>query len=184
MDTMQERQVLNLPPGEVGVPDKPRNSVAVKVSTFDAVRAFGVMAGPSALLDLFLFGSVIATACGALTRPHTRLARQLRPLVGLGTALAVAYPTVIRPWMLRWGATAAERRESLPGDALVPDPATTSTLAITVDAPVIAVWPWLAQIGQDRAGFYSYEWLENLAGCRMRNADHIYPEWQHRHIGE
>jgi hypothetical protein len=40
--------------------------------------------------------------------------------------------------------------------------------AVTIDAPVEDVWPWLAQIGQDRAGFYSYEWLENLAGCRMR----------------
>jgi hypothetical protein len=46
------------------------------------------------------------------------------------------------------------------------------------------VWPWLAQVGQDRAGFYSYEWLENLAGCEMRNADRIHPEWQHRKPGE
>ena len=46
------------------------------------------------------------------------------------------------------------------------------------------VWPWLAQIGQDRGGFYSYEWLENLAGCRMRNADRIHPEWQRREVGE
>ena len=46
------------------------------------------------------------------------------------------------------------------------------------------MWPWLAQIGQDRGGFYSYEWLENLAGCRMRNADRIHPEWQHRAVGE
>jgi hypothetical protein len=46
------------------------------------------------------------------------------------------------------------------------------------------VWPWLAQLGQDRGGFYSYEWLENLAGCRMRNADRIHPEWQEREVGE
>jgi hypothetical protein len=43
-----------------------------------------------------------------------------------------------------------------------------------------AVWPWLAQLGQDRGGFYSYAWLENLAGCRMRNADRIHSEWQQR----
>jgi hypothetical protein len=53
-----------------------------------------------------------------------------------------------------------------------------------VEAPREAVWPWLAQIGQDRGGFYSNEWLENLAGCRMRNAERIHPEWQHREIGE
>ncbi|HVD56474.1 MAG TPA: hypothetical protein VNC17_06485, partial [Thermoleophilaceae bacterium] len=58
------------------------------------------------------------------------------------------------------------------------------TRAVTVDAPVEAVWPWLAQVGQDRAGFYSYEWLENLAGCQMHNANHVRPEWQERRIGE
>jgi hypothetical protein len=53
-----------------------------------------------------------------------------------------------------------------------------------VEAPPEAVWPWLAQIGQDRGGFYSYEWLENFAGCRMRNAERIHPEWQNREIGD
>ena len=46
------------------------------------------------------------------------------------------------------------------------------------------MWPWLAQIGQDRGGFYAYEWLENLAGCKMHNADLIHPEWQQREGGE
>jgi hypothetical protein len=59
-----------------------------------------------------------------------------------------------------------------------------STRAVTVEAPPEAVWPWLAQLGQDRAGFYSYEWLENLAGCNMHNADAVHPEWQRREPGE
>ena len=94
------------------------------------------------------------------------------------------YVLKIRPWLLAWGATPAERRKSLPEDELVPDAGSQSTRAVTIDAPVGDVWPWLAQIGQDRGGFYSYEWLENLAGCRMRNADRIHPEWQHREVGE
>jgi len=94
------------------------------------------------------------------------------------------YALVIRPWYLRWGATEEEVRKALPGDELMPDPVIESTRAITIHAPVEEVWPWLAQIGQDRGGFYSYEWLENLAGCKMRNAERIYPEWQHREIGE
>jgi hypothetical protein len=57
-------------------------------------------------------------------------------------------------------------------------------LQVDIDAPPEAVWPWLAQIGQDRGGFYSFEWLENLAGCEMHNADEIHPEWQHRDVGE
>jgi hypothetical protein len=86
--------------------------------------------------------------------------------------------------MRRWGATDEELRTPLPGDELVPDPAIVSTHAITIDAPVERVWPWLAQLGQDRGGFYSYEWLENLAGCEMRNADRVHPEWQEREVGE
>lgn len=56
--------------------------------------------------------------------------------------------------------------------------------AVEIDAAPDAVWPWLAQIGQDRAGFYSYEWLENLAGCQMHNAQAVHPEWQQRELGE
>jgi hypothetical protein len=46
------------------------------------------------------------------------------------------------------------------------------------------VWPWLAQIGQDRAGFYSYTWLENVVLAGMRNADRIHPEWQQLRAGD
>lgn len=40
------------------------------------------------------------------------------------------------------------------------------------------------QMGQDRGGFYSYTLLENLLGCRMKNADRIRPEWQQRAVGD
>ncbi|MGE0066641.1 MAG: SRPBCC family protein [Solirubrobacterales bacterium] len=73
---------------------------------------------------------------------------------------------------------------ALPGDEQVPAPGVVITQAVTIAAPPQAVWPWIAQIGQDRGGFYSYEWLENLAGCEMRNADRVHPEWQHRELGE
>lgn len=49
------------------------------------------------------------------------------------------------------------------------------TRALTIHAPVDAVWPWLAQLGPDRGGFYSYELLEDLAGCEMEHADRILP---------
>jgi hypothetical protein len=105
-------------------------------------------------------------------------------MAAIGTSAATVYLFGIRPWLLRWGATPEELRQPLPGDALVPEPWIQSTRAITIHAPVEAVWPWLAQIGQDRGGFYSYEWLENLAGCEMQNADRIHPEWQTRALGE
>ena len=48
-----------------------------------------------------------------------------------------------------------------------------------IDASPEQVWPWVAQIGADRGGFYSYQWLENLAGCNVHNAEVIHPEWAH-----
>jgi hypothetical protein len=151
----------------------------------DAVRAFGVTLGPSVVLGGLVVGSLVATLTGYLARPlSTRAARLLRPLVALGAAAPVAYALSVRPWMLHWGATAEEIHKPLPWDELAPERASGTTRAVTIDAPDEAVWPWLAQIGQDRGGFYSYEWLENLAGCRMRNADRIHPEWQRRSVGE
>ena len=85
---------------------------------------------------------------------------------------------------MNWGATAEERRMPLPGDDPAADSSGSLTRAITIEAPRASVWPWLVQVGQDRAGFYSYDGLENLAGCEMDNADEIHPEWQKRELGE
>jgi hypothetical protein len=101
--------------------------------------------------------------------------------------LAIAwglYLGVLHPWHMDWGATDAERRMSLPGDDPAADPADSFTRAITVEAPPAEVWSWLVQIGQDRAGFYSYTWLENLTGADIHNADEIRPEWQRRAVGD
>jgi hypothetical protein len=72
----------------------------------------------------------------------------------------------------------------LPGDERVPSPNLESTRAITIQAPVAEVWPWLVQMGQGRGGLYSYERLENLVGCGMHNADRIIPEHQHLEVGD
>lgn len=84
----------------------------------------------------------------------------------------------------RIGATSEELAGPLPGDELVPGATQSSTRAITIDAPPEYVWPWIAQLGQDRGGFYSYTAVENLAGCRIRNADRIVPQWQHPAVGD
>jgi len=143
-----------------------------------AVRAFGVMLGGSILLLLAVAASVIVT-CSALIAGDTP---GTLPLAG--TIATLVYVLILRPRMLRWGASRREAVTSLPGDEIVPNPGTESTRAVTINTSPREVWPWLAQIGQDRGGFYSYEWIENLAGCQMRNADRIHPEWQHRREGE
>jgi hypothetical protein len=77
-----------------------------------------------------------------------------------------------------WGLSGAEVDRVHPGDELVPEPRWGWTHGVEIEAPAFDVWPWVAQIGADRAGFYSYQWLENLAGCALRNAEVIHPEWQ------
>jgi hypothetical protein len=144
----------------------------------EAVRAFGVMLGGSIALAAAAAASTVAVvrAVVSLRRPS--------PLALFGTAATALYARAIRPWHLRWGAEPENEQRALPGDELLPKDGTQILHAVTIEAPVEEVWPWLAQLGQDRGGFYSYEWLENLAGCRMRNADRIRPEWQHRELGE
>jgi hypothetical protein len=95
-----------------------------------------------------------------------------------------AYVYVVRPWHLGWGATEDEARAPLPGDELVSRPNMEATHAITIEAPVAEVWPWIVQIGQDKGGFYSYTWLENLVGCHMRNAESVMPELQQLKVGD
>lgn len=90
----------------------------------------------------------------------------------------------LRRWALTWGATPPELSRAWPGDELSPEAVEISTRAVTVGAPVDAVWAWLIQIGQDRAGFYSYTWLENLFRCAMPRVERIVPEWQERTIGD
>ena len=99
-------------------------------------------------------------------------------------AAALAYSRVVRPWMATWGASDDECNAALPGDDFLRGDAPRMTRAITIAAPVDEVWSWLVQIGEDRAGFYSYSWLERLAFTDMHNADHIEPAWQARARGD
>ena len=99
-------------------------------------------------------------------------------------ALLFSYLYVLRPWHLHWGATHLDRIATLPGDALSPYASAVVTHAAHIDAPPEAVWPWIVQIGQDRAGFYSHTVLEKLVGLGMRNTLRIVPEWQTRVPGD
>ena len=102
-----------------------------------------------------------------------------RALVAATVGAAVSMSVVTLRWSyLRWGAVEHETVESLPGDDLIPAPGLVATRAITIEAPPVQVWPWVAQLGQGRGGFYSYDWLENLVGCRITSADRVVPEWQ------
>ena len=109
--------------------------------------------------------------------------RRVRGAIAVGGAVA-AYILIARPRHLRWGATDAEANESVPGDDLIANADLTATRAITIRALAGQVWPWIAQLGQERGGFYSYDWLENLARCDIHSADRIVPEWQDVVVGD
>jgi hypothetical protein len=102
----------------------------------------------------------------------------------MAAAGVAAYIYAVRPWHRRWGASDEEVDRPLPGDDLVPDANFETTRAITVSAPPEAVWPWLVQIGQGRGGFYSYDFLENMAGLDMQSAKEIRPELQDLQPGD
>jgi hypothetical protein len=109
-----------------------------------------------------------------------------RSTIALACAVvgSAGYATWLRPRHLRWGSTQRERKRVWAGDEFMPEPVTQSTRVITIHATCEDVWPWIAQIGQDRGGFYSYTALENFVGAEMQNADQIHPEWQYRRVGD
>jgi hypothetical protein len=102
--------------------------------------------------------------------------------IALG-AVTVAAAAVLRARQRRWGATDDEVNRTLPGDDLISRADLTATRAITIHATAAQVWPWIAQLGQGRGGFYSYDFLENLVGCDIHSAHRIVPEWQRIDIG-
>jgi hypothetical protein len=83
-------------------------------------------------------------------------------------ALCCLFLAVLHPWLMNWGSTRDEQVMVLPGD--VEPPSSYFTRAITINVAPDRVWPWLMQIGQDRAGFYSNDYLENLTSADIHNA--------------
>ncbi len=98
--------------------------------------------------------------------------------------VVVGYRARIRPWMYYWGATREEIVEDLPADELVATDRPRTTRAVTIDVGPETVWPWLAQIGENRGGFYSYSVLERGVGADIHNANTIHPEWQDLQVGD
>jgi hypothetical protein len=99
----------------------------------------------------------------------------------LSAAFGIIYLLRIRPWQLRWGASDDELLRAMPGDDIVEQPTFNATRGITIHARPQDIWPWLVQIGIGRAGWYSYDCLDNL--CRP-SAEQILPEFQHLKAGD
>lgn len=95
---------------------------------------------------------------------------------------------LLRAFYRKWGATEHEAHKPLSGDSLIPNPRMQYTRAISIAAPPEDVWPWLIQIGYGRAGWYSYDVLEDVAGAGQfvdgESAERVVPELQKLNVGD
>jgi hypothetical protein len=114
------------------------------------------------------------------TRVHACRVKVLSKAVGVAV-VAVFYGIWVRPRLLHWGATDEEVTGPYPGAALVPDGKRGATMAVTIEAPPEQIWPWLVQMGGDRAGWYSWDRLDNAG---RPSAHEVHPEWQDLHEGD
>jgi hypothetical protein len=118
-------------------------------------------------------------------RAEGRLSRDSgHDVLEAGAGAAIMLANLLTPFLrgarTRWGIAPKEAEGPWPGDELVPSPQWGWTHAVEIEARAEDVWPWVAPIGADRAGFYSYQFLENVAGCELRNAETVHPEWEVR----
>jgi proline iminopeptidase len=102
-------------------------------------------------------------------------------LAGAALGLGAAYAFLVRPRLVRWGAADDEVQQQFPDTGIVPGATRSSTMACTIDAPPSRVWPWLAQMGVDRGGWYSWDHLDDFG---RRSADRLHSEWQHIALGD
>jgi len=99
--------------------------------------------------------------------------------------LISVYLVIIRPLQLQSGATREEVERMMPGDDLVSHPSFLATRAITIRGRPEDIWPWIAQMGFDRAGYYGYDLIENLGSKKgIRSAESLVPELQHPKPGD
>jgi hypothetical protein len=87
----------------------------------------------------------------------------------------------VRRWHVRWGASDAEVAGPMPGDEVVPRAQFNATRSISIDAPPKDVWPWIAQLGYRRGGFYTYDQVDNAG---EPSADRVIEEYQDLKVGD
>jgi proline iminopeptidase len=104
-----------------------------------------------------------------------------RKVIGSGALLLAVYGVWVRPRLNRWGATEGEVTGPYPAAEVVPGGRRAATMAVTIDVPPERVWPWLVQLGGERAGWYSWDRLDNAGHPSARE---IHPEWQVLAVGD
>ena len=108
----------------------------------------------------------------------------LNGLEGIIVIITCYLTFFFKPLRDRWGLSKTEVDIPLPVDEVVAKPKSQYSHAVIINAPVNCVWPWIAQIGQGRGGFYSYEVLENITGLNISNSEEILLDYQHPKVGD
>jgi hypothetical protein len=124
-------------------------------------------------------GVVVAARGEDVPARHTARIRLV--LDALSAAPIWSLTPFIRSWHLRWGSTPDEVAAPMPGDEVVRHAQFNATRAITIDAPPDEVWPWIVQLGYGRAGFYTYDLIDNAG---VPSAKRIVEEFQDIHVGD
>lgn len=132
---------------------------------------------------LFLAIAILSWRNAPSIEPAQIMPRMLQRLL-LAFVIYVGTIIGLRPWYSSWGTTRSEQQMVLIGDPPLGESHYRIDHAITIDAPVDSVWPWLVQLGQNKAGFYSYDWLERAFGADIHNADHVVASWQQLQPGD
>jgi hypothetical protein len=104
--------------------------------------------------------------------------------IGAGVAAGAAagiHLRWVRPRIFSWGAAPGEAGRPMAGDEVCPRPQLNATRAVTIAARPGEVWPWLVQWGWNRAGFYSYDLLDNLG---RPSAQELLPQFQRLAVGD
>ncbi len=132
------------------------------------------LAGGAALLDAIVVAPFLERSFEMFASPAgTWIPLALIFAASAATGALLSRPAARRD-VLGWVATAREQVEPLPGDDLL-STESGATNAITIAAPPAAVWPWLAQMGYGRAGWYSHDHLDHAG---RPSAEEIRPELQ------
>jgi hypothetical protein len=109
----------------------------------------------------------------------------MRPILFAAVTVTALYWFPIRRWMNQWGAMPADLARVMAGDSLIVRPTYSGTMGVTIRARPEDIWPWLVQIGYQRGGLYSYDWLDRLFGYLDRpSATRVLPEFQHLAVGD
>jgi hypothetical protein len=135
------------------------------------------------ILSTTLPGAVMVLPLSPAERPQAFMP-WVRTALGGAFVLWVATASVLWPYSRTWGATATDWTQPLAGDHRPRTSQFEILHAVTIAAPPERVWERVVQLGQDRAGFYSYDWLERAFGADIHNSPDVRPEWQVRVAGD